>query len=56
LLAELAPGDTMGAVFRGLSHGEAWSCIPYPRVNRNLALPAGWSRLYALILGYGEKI
>ena len=39
LLAKLAPGDPMTAVIvRRLGHGEAWSCIPYPRVNQNLPI------------------
>jgi len=43
LLAEFASGDAMGAVFWRLAHGEAWSCIPYPRVNRNIPITrSGW--------------
>ena len=39
LLTKFTPGDALGASVVGrLGHGQAWSCILYPRVNQNLAL------------------
>jgi len=39
LLTKFTPGDALAASVVGrLGHGQAWSCILYPRVNQNLAL------------------
>jgi len=39
LLTKFTPGDALTASVVGrLGHGQAWSCMLYPRVNRNLAL------------------
>jgi hypothetical protein len=39
LLTKFTPGDALAASVVGrLGHGQAWSCMLYPRVNRNLAL------------------
>jgi hypothetical protein len=49
LLTEFTPGDALAASVVGrLGHGQEWSCILYPRVNRNLALFSGKRVIHTL--------